>query len=82
MPQSSLLSEGNCKGWINEASMARRQTGDASEGFDEWKMKVMAVHGKSCGGGNGCLLDGRMLIDLLTSHFSVVVFSYVSRRPG
>lgn len=44
MPKASLLGDGNCKGWINEASMAVRQTEDASVGFDEWKMTVIAVH--------------------------------------
>ncbi|KAG9991578.1 hypothetical protein KCU98_g54, partial [Aureobasidium melanogenum] len=33
MPKASLLGDGNCKGWINEASMAVRRTRDVSVGF-------------------------------------------------
>ena len=68
MPKTSLLGDGSCRGWINEASMAVGQVRDAPVGFRrvvdgddgglwEWSSR-----------GDRGWIDGRMLVDLLTSH--------------
>lgn len=67
MPKASLLGDGNCRGWINEASMAVRQVRDAV-GLGRVVNSDVGGMSESSSRGGRCFVDGRMLVDVLTSH--------------
>lgn len=67
MPKASLLGDGSCRGWINEASMAVRQVRDAA-GLGRVVNSDVGGRRERSDRGDRCLVDGRMLVDLLTSH--------------
>jgi hypothetical protein len=70
MPKASLLGDGSCKGWINEASMAVRQVRDSSVRLQRVVEGGVGGLWKSVdfGDSDRYWVDGRMLVGVLTSH--------------